>query len=110
VAAEQVSEASSSGWAWDPTPYAGAARYDTTGRVAYPAGIADTLVKALGLDGTGGLLDVGCGPESFDLLDDSRRTVMSGAPPVQRRLPRRKAGFEPATSASPTLQERFWAY
>ncbi len=68
VPAEQVSAASSPGWIWDPTLYAGAARYYTTGRVAYPAGVADALVAALDLDGTGRLLDVGCGPGSLTLL------------------------------------------
>ena len=66
--AEQISAASSPGWAWDPTLYAGAARYYTRGRVAYPAAVADALVTTLGLDGTGGLLDVGCGPGSLTLL------------------------------------------
>lgn len=65
---EQVSAASSPGWIWDPTLYAGAARYYTTGRVAYPAEVADALVTALDLDGTGRLLDVGCGPGSLTLL------------------------------------------
>jgi SAM-dependent methyltransferase len=68
VPAEQVSAASSPVWSWDPTLYAGAARYYTTGRVAYPSGVADALVSALGLDGTGRLLDVGCGPGSLTLL------------------------------------------
>ena len=66
--AEQISAASSPGWTWDPTLYGGAARYYTTGRVAYPAGVADALVATLDLDGTGGLLDVGCGPGSLTLL------------------------------------------
>ncbi|MGH8995910.1 MAG: class I SAM-dependent methyltransferase [Acidimicrobiales bacterium] len=68
MAAEQVSAASSPGWSWDATLYAGAARHYTAGRVAYPAGVADALVTALGLDGTGTLLDVGCGPGSLTLL------------------------------------------
>ncbi len=68
VAAEQISAASSPGWSWDPTLYAGAARYYRVGRVAYPASVADALVVALGLDRTGWLLDVGCGPGSLTLL------------------------------------------
>ena len=68
VPAEQVNAASSPGWTWDPTLYAGAARYYTTGRVPYPAGVADALVATLDLDGTGRLLDVGCGPGSLTLL------------------------------------------
>jgi SAM-dependent methyltransferase len=37
-------------------------------RVAYPADIADALEAELALDGTGRLLDVGCGPGSLTLL------------------------------------------
>ncbi|MQA82578.1 MAG: methyltransferase domain-containing protein [Streptosporangiales bacterium] len=36
--------------------------------MAYPAAVADALVAALGLDGSGRLLDVGCGPGSLTLL------------------------------------------
>jgi SAM-dependent methyltransferase len=36
--------------------------------VPYPAEVADVLVDALGLDGSGRLLDVGCGPGSLTLL------------------------------------------
>jgi len=42
--------------------YAGSARYYATGRLPYPAEIADVLRAGLGLDGRGRLLDVGCGP------------------------------------------------
>jgi len=55
-------------WQWDETLYAGAAAYYETGRVPYPAAIADALRAELGLDGTGRLLDVGCGPGSLTLL------------------------------------------
>jgi len=44
VPAEQISAASSPGWSWDPTLYAGAARYYTMGRVANPASAAGALV------------------------------------------------------------------
>jgi len=56
------------GWQWAETLYAGAAPYYLAGRVPYPAAIADTLRDELGLDGTGRLLDVGCGPGSLTLL------------------------------------------
>jgi SAM-dependent methyltransferase len=52
-------------WAWDPSLYEGSARHYAAGRMAYPAALADTLRDALGLDGTGALLDVGCGPGSL---------------------------------------------
>jgi SAM-dependent methyltransferase len=55
-------------WSWDPTLYAGAAPHYAVGRVPYPPGVADALVGALFLDGTGRLLDVGCGPGSLTLL------------------------------------------
>ena len=52
----------------DPDLYAGAAPYYTVGRVAYPAELADRIAAELALDGTGRLLDVGCGPGSLTLL------------------------------------------
>jgi SAM-dependent methyltransferase len=55
-------------WTWDPSLYAGSARYYTFGRVAYPAQLAEELVTALPLDGSELLLDVGCGPGSLTLL------------------------------------------
>src|SRR3954454_2457745 len=55
-------------WTWDPTLYAGSAAYYADGRVPYPAAVADALAADLGLDGTGRLLDVGCGPGSLTLL------------------------------------------
>jgi SAM-dependent methyltransferase len=55
-------------WTWDPTLYAGSARFYAHGRVAYPAALGDALTDELGLDGTGRLLDVGCGPGSLTLL------------------------------------------
>ena len=55
-------------WHWDETLYAGAAPYYQAGRVPYPAAIADVLRAELGFDGTGRLLDVGCGPGSLTIL------------------------------------------
>jgi cyclopropane fatty-acyl-phospholipid synthase-like methyltransferase len=49
-------------WSWDPTLYAGAAAFYTRGRVANPQALAQRLAAALSLDGSGRLLDVGCGP------------------------------------------------
>jgi len=50
------------GWEWDETLYAGSAEYYERGRLPYPAELADCLASALGLDGSGRLVDVGCGP------------------------------------------------
>ncbi len=55
-------------WTWDPSLYAGSAPYYAVGRVAYPRRLAEELVEALPLDGSGVLLDVGCGPGSLTLL------------------------------------------
>ena len=49
-------------WEWDETLFAGAAPYYTQGRLPYAEGLAEALRTALGLDGHGRLLDVGCGP------------------------------------------------
>ena len=55
-------------WKWDETLYAGAGRYYAAGRMPYPAAFADALRAELDLDGTGRLLDVGCGPGQLTLL------------------------------------------
>jgi SAM-dependent methyltransferase len=55
-------------WEWDETLYAGSAAHYGTGRVPYPESLAAVLRDHLGLDGTGRLLDVGCGPGSLTLL------------------------------------------
>jgi SAM-dependent methyltransferase len=56
------------GWEWDPSLYAGSAAYYVRGRVSYTEELVDALVAELGLDGSGRLLDVGCGPGSLTLL------------------------------------------
>src|SRR3954451_9277989 len=56
------------GWTWDASLYAGSAGYYGLGRVGYPGDLVDKLVTALDLDGSGRLLDVGCGPGSLTLL------------------------------------------
>jgi SAM-dependent methyltransferase len=47
---------------YDPTIYRGTARHYATGRPPYSAELAPMLTAELGLDGTGRLVDVGCGP------------------------------------------------
>jgi ubiquinone/menaquinone biosynthesis C-methylase UbiE len=47
---------------YDPTQYLGAARHYVIGRPGYSAELAAVLADELGLDGTGRLVDVGCGP------------------------------------------------
>jgi SAM-dependent methyltransferase len=68
VPSTQAGSGEPSGWSWDSSLYAGSARYYAVGRVPYPAAVADALVAPLGLDGSGRLLDVGCGPGSLTLL------------------------------------------
>jgi SAM-dependent methyltransferase len=53
---------------WDPSLYSGSAAYYARGRAAYPDALAEAFTAELGLDGTGRLLDVGCGPGSLTLL------------------------------------------
>ncbi len=64
----QAADGTDQAWAWDPSLYAGSAEYYAVGRVAYPPQLAVQLVAALRLDGSGSLLDVGCGPGSLTLL------------------------------------------
>ncbi len=55
-------------WEWDETLYSGSAAHYSVGRMPYPPSLAEAIRDALGLDGTGRLLDVGCGPGSLTLL------------------------------------------
>jgi SAM-dependent methyltransferase len=55
-------------WEWDETLYAGSAPYYARGRLPYPPALADAFRDALGLDGSGRLLDGGCGPGSLTHL------------------------------------------
>jgi SAM-dependent methyltransferase len=58
---------STAGWEWDPSLYSGSAGYYPKGRLAYPQALVDALAGELRLDGSGRLLDVGCGPGSLTL-------------------------------------------
>jgi SAM-dependent methyltransferase len=49
-------------WRWDETLFEGAAPHYSQGRFPYAPGIPDAFAEALELDGTGRLLDLGCGP------------------------------------------------
>jgi ubiquinone/menaquinone biosynthesis C-methylase UbiE len=53
--------------AFDPQAFAGTAEYYAIGRPPYSARLADTMARELSLDGTGQLLDVGCGPGVLEL-------------------------------------------
>lgn len=49
-------------WAWDASLFEGSAEYYRRGRIPYAEGLAASLAKELHLDGSGRLLDIGCGP------------------------------------------------
>ncbi len=51
--------------AWDSTLFLGAAEFYELGRLPYAEDLAGAFRSALGADGSGRLLDVGCGPGSI---------------------------------------------
>ncbi|WP_225439820.1 class I SAM-dependent methyltransferase [Amycolatopsis eburnea] len=55
-------------WEWDATLYAGSAPHYVRGRLPYPAALGTAFAAELGLDGSGRLLDVGCGPGSLTVV------------------------------------------
>lgn len=55
------------GWQWDSSLFEGAWAYYERGRLPYAPGFVDALTRLLGPDGTGRLLDVGCGPGNVTL-------------------------------------------
>jgi SAM-dependent methyltransferase len=54
-------------WEWDATLFAGAAPHYERGRLPYAPELAGVMAQALALDGSGRLLDVGCGPGTIAL-------------------------------------------
>ncbi|MEE4494341.1 class I SAM-dependent methyltransferase [Streptomyces sp. BE230] len=54
-------------WQWDSTLFRGSAAHYARGRLPYAPGYAGVLADALGLTGSGRLLDVGCGPGTVTL-------------------------------------------
>jgi ubiquinone/menaquinone biosynthesis C-methylase UbiE len=52
---------------YDPTIYQGTAAYYARGRPPYSRALVSTLVAELGLDGSGRLFDVGCGPGTLTI-------------------------------------------
>ena len=68
-------------WQWDPTLFEGAAPHYSAGRLPYPPGLEAALTDVLGLDGTGTLLDVGCGPGTVALRLAARFGRVVGVDP-----------------------------
>jgi SAM-dependent methyltransferase len=67
--------------AWDPRLYEGSAPYYARGRLPYPPEMAAVLRDELALDGTGRLIDLGCGPGSVALLLASLFAEVVGVDP-----------------------------
>jgi SAM-dependent methyltransferase len=78
-------------WAWDETLFAGTAGYYEQGRLPYAPGLADALARALGLDGRGRLLDVGCGPGTVTLRLAPLFEAVTGLDPDPQMLTRAAA-------------------
>ncbi|MFF8476396.1 class I SAM-dependent methyltransferase [Streptomyces sp. NPDC015414] len=55
------------GWTWDETLFAGTAVHYERGRLPYAPALVPRLAEVLAPDGTGRLLDVGCGPGTLAL-------------------------------------------
>jgi SAM-dependent methyltransferase len=69
------------GFEWDESLYAGSARFYAIGRLPYPQAMADAIASELRLDGSGRLLDVGCGPGNVALLLSSLFEAVIGIDP-----------------------------
>ncbi|KRD11911.1 MULTISPECIES: class I SAM-dependent methyltransferase [unclassified Streptomyces] len=74
------------GWEWDSSLFRGSAAHYERGRLPYAAGFAETVADALGLDGRGRLLDVGCGPGTVLLALAHRFTEAVGVDPDEDML------------------------
>ncbi|MEU6479347.1 class I SAM-dependent methyltransferase [Streptomyces sp. NPDC047017] len=74
------------GWQWDSSLFAGTSAHYERGRLPYAPGYAETLAGALGLDGRGRLLDVGCGPGLVALALAPLYTEVVGVDPDRDML------------------------
>ncbi|GIH02483.1 methyltransferase [Rhizocola hellebori] len=74
------------GWQWDTSLFSGSAAYYERGRLPYAPGFVETLTALAGLDGTGRLLDVGCGPGIVTLALAPRFAEAVGLDPDQDML------------------------
>jgi SAM-dependent methyltransferase len=81
---------------YDPSIFKGTATYYTKGRPPYSRELGATLATEAGLDGTGRLLDVGCGPGTLTLTLSGRFEQAVGLDPDADML---AAAAERATAA-----------
>ncbi|MDX3797924.1 class I SAM-dependent methyltransferase [Streptomyces sp. AK04-3B] len=88
------------GWEWDSSLFRGSAAHYERGRLPYAPGLARTVVDALGLDGRGRLLDVGCGPGTVLLALARHFTEAVGVDPDEDMLAEadRRAGRHGVTA------------
>ncbi|MDX3631051.1 class I SAM-dependent methyltransferase [Streptomyces europaeiscabiei] len=89
------------GWEWDRTLFQGSAAHYERGRLPYAPGFPEALAEALGLDGRGRLLDVGCGPGTVLLPMARFFTEAVGVDPDEDMLSEagRQAGRRGVTNA-----------
>jgi SAM-dependent methyltransferase len=89
-------------WSWDPSLFQGTAAHYRRGRIPYAEGLATTVATALRLDGTGRLLDVGCGPGVIALRLAHLFAALIGLDPDPDMLQeaRRAAAEQHITNAS----------
>ncbi len=89
------------GWRWDSTLFRGSAAFYERGRLPYAPGLAEAVATAIGLDGRGRLLDVGCGPGTVILPIARFFAEAVGMDPDEDMLAeaRRQAGRRGVTNA-----------
>ncbi|MGW1587760.1 class I SAM-dependent methyltransferase [Streptomyces sp. NPDC002386] len=90
------------GWTWDETLFAGTAVHYERGRLPYAPALVPRLAEVLAPDGTGRLLDVGCGPGTLALPLSRLFAEVVGVDPdpgMIAEAARRAAGGEAAGNA-----------
>ncbi|MGW4438763.1 class I SAM-dependent methyltransferase [Streptomyces sp. NPDC004596] len=90
------------GWTWDETLFAGTAVHYGRGRPPYAPALVPRLAELLASDGTGRLLDVGCGPGTLTLPLSHLFAEVVGVDPdpgMIAEAARRAAGGEAAGRA-----------